>query len=113
MIGHRVLGPLTIALGLVNACVGFNFAGNNRPIIGLVIITIAMVLFVTGAVLLSRRRKQKKQAMNTPAAINFREGQRQEGMQHAAPQQAAGHGPAIPMQTYQPKAPQVNEGYVQ
>ena len=102
-----------MSLGLANVCVGLNFAGNNRPIIGFVIIMIAMLIFVTGAVFFSRRRKQRKQAMNTPAAMNFREGQRQEGMQHAAPQRVPGHGPAIPMQTYQPKAPQVNEGSVQ
>jgi uncharacterized membrane protein len=98
MIGHRVLGPLTILLGLINVCVGFNFAGNRRPIIAFVVVTLLMIIFVTGITLWSRRRKMRKEAMNTPAAMNFREGQ-------ATPQAATtgvSGGPAIPLQTYQP-----------
>ena len=34
MIAHRVLGPLTMGMGLANVVVGFRFANHTRPIIG-------------------------------------------------------------------------------
>lgn len=103
MIGHRVLGPLTILLGLINVCVGFNFAGNRRPIIAFVVVTILMIIFVAGVVLFARRRKMRKDAMNTPAAMNFREGQAAPAYSQAtATGQGVGGGLAIPLQTYQP-----------
>ena len=97
MIGHRILGPLTITLGLVNVCVGFNFAGNRRPIIPFVVISLLMIIFVSGVIFFVRRRRVRRGAMNTPAAQNFREGQA-----HGVPAET-GQGPAIPMQSYQPK----------
>ena len=107
MIGHRILGPLTVLLGLVNVCVGFNFAGNNRPIIAFVVVSVLVGLFVTGVVLMVRRRRMRKQAMTTPAAMNFREGQaqgHQSGGPGGAPEaRTASGGPAIPLQTYQPQ----------
>ena len=107
MMGHRVLGPLTITLGLVNVCVGFNFAGNTRPIIGFVVVTVLMMVLVSGVVLLARRRKMRKQATMTPAAMNFREGQSQGAgaPPPSYPAATARGGPAIPLQTYQPQQP--------
>ena len=92
-------------MGLVNVCVGFSFAGNNKAIIGFVIITILMIIVVTSTILLKRRRKMKRQAMNTPAAMNFREGQR-DGAGHGVERVDGGappkyEGPAIPLQSYQ------------
>lgn len=97
MLGHRVLGPLSVTLGLVNVCVGLNFAGHNRPIIGFVVLTVIMIIVVTSSVLFARRRKMRKGAMNTPAAMNFREGQAAEGQ----PPGYSQNQPAIPLQTYQ------------
>lgn len=93
---------MTISLGLANVCVGFNFAGNNRPIIPFLVVTLFMILFVTGVVLLMRRRKMRKSAMNTPAAMNFREGQGAPPPAYPAATGNASGGPAIPLQTYQP-----------
>ncbi|ETN37520.1 uncharacterized protein HMPREF1541_07142 [Cyphellophora europaea CBS 101466] len=102
MIVHRILGPFSVGLGLVNAVVGFRFAGHYRPIIGFVILTILIFTGITALILLKRRRAMRKQAMNTPAAMNFREGGYGGG---AAPpaygSPPPGHMP-IPLQTYQP-----------
>ena len=72
---HRILGPLTVTVGLVNGILGFQFAGNNYAIIGYIIVVLLMVLFVSLIVLFKRRRSQRKNAMMTPAAQNFRQGQ--------------------------------------
>jgi hypothetical protein len=47
---HRILGPLTVSVGLLNGILGFRFAGSTHGIIGYI-------------------------AMMTPAAQNFRQGQ--------------------------------------
>jgi hypothetical protein len=103
MIGHRFLGPLTVTLGLINVCVGFHFAGNNRPIIPFVVVTILMIIFVSAAVLLVKRRRMRKQAMTTPAAMNFREAHEAGNAPPSYPTTngPTPGGPSIPLQTYQ------------
>ncbi|EXJ86278.1 hypothetical protein A1O1_06648 [Capronia coronata CBS 617.96] len=100
MIGHRVLGPGTISLGLVNCFVGFRFADNNRGIVVFAIAMVIVIIFVSTMTTLARRRKLRKDVMNTPAAFNFREGQ-------SAPSYPPQHQPppfqnqgGIPLQNY-------------
>lgn len=92
---HRILGPLTTSVGVINGVLGFHFAGNNRAIIGYVVIVIIIAIIVTSLTLMKKRRSQRKNAMMTPAAQNFRQGQA-EGV-YAAP----GHDEAaVPLQEY-------------
>ncbi|RMZ78345.1 hypothetical protein DV738_g3863, partial [Chaetothyriales sp. CBS 135597] len=100
MIGHRVVAPLAITLGLVNVCIGFNFAGNNKPIIGFIVLIIIMVIIVSSSILIKRRRAVRKAALNTPAAMNFREGQEAGRTQGAAPPSYS--TPAVPLESFQP-----------
>lgn len=100
MIVHRILGPFSVGMGLVNVIIGFRFAGTYRPIIGFCIVTVLVFTGIAALILLKRRRNMRKQAMQTPAAMNFREGG------YGAPPvygnaPPPGHGPAIPLQTYQ------------
>jgi len=91
---HKILGPLSVALGLINAIVGFNFAGDNRAIIPLVIVATLVTIFVGTVTYLKRRNSVRKQAMNSAAAENFRQGQME-------PQYTGQYGgPAIPLQSY-------------
>ena len=102
MIVHRILGPFSVGMGLVNVVIGFRFAGHYRPIIGFIIVTVLVFTGIAALVLLKRRRAIRKQAMHTPAAMNFREGGYGGPPAYGnAPAPAPGHGPAIPLQTYQ------------
>ncbi|ETI27076.1 hypothetical protein G647_09758 [Cladophialophora carrionii CBS 160.54] len=100
MKGHRVLGPLTMGLGLLNCISGFRFAGNNRATIIFVVAMVLMLIFV-GTVLFFRRRQQARKApLNTPAAANFREGQAEApSYTGEAPLPLYGQG-GIPLQSY-------------
>lgn len=92
---HRVLGPLTVSVGLVNGVLGLRFAGNDHAIIGYLVVVIIMVIILSLLTLLKRRRSQRKNALMTPAAQNFRQGQAEAG--YAAP----GHDEAaVPLQDY-------------
>jgi hypothetical protein len=71
---HRFLGPAVIAIGLINGILGFNFAGNNHAIIGFIIVTTLMVIFVSTCLYLKKRRRMRKEAFNSAAAQNFRQG---------------------------------------
>lgn len=75
MKGHRVLGPLTMSLGLLNCISGFRFASNNRGMIIFIIAMVLMLIFVGTLLFFKRRQRARKAPMNTPAAANFREGQ--------------------------------------
>ncbi|RVX69624.1 hypothetical protein B0A52_06688 [Exophiala mesophila] len=110
MIGHRILGPATMGLGLGNCFVGFRFASNTRAAIILLVAAIIMIVGIGVVLFFVRRRKMRKAAMNTPAAFNFREGQ----MNTAPP--PAPYGPnspamphygqgGIPLQSYQNNQP--------
>ena len=72
---HRIAGPAVIGIGLVNGALGLNFAGKNLAIIGYAVVVLLMVIFVSTLMLCAKRRQRRKEAMNTPAAFNFREGQ--------------------------------------
>ncbi|KAJ9495471.1 hypothetical protein LTR99_010185 [Exophiala xenobiotica] len=98
MKGHRVLGPSTILFGLINCFVGFNFAGNNRGMIIFGIAMLLMLIFVGSLTFFKRRQKLRKGPMNTPAAMNFREGQMEPG-QAGPPPPLYGEG-GIPLQSY-------------
>lgn len=74
MKGHRIAGPLSITLGFINACIGFAWAGMGRAIIGYVIFDLLVFIIVGSLVFLKKKRKMRKQAMNSNAAHNFREG---------------------------------------
>ncbi|KAI1620419.1 hypothetical protein EDD37DRAFT_674626 [Exophiala viscosa] len=96
MKGHRVLGPSTILLGLVNCFVGFNFASNNHGMIVFGIAMLLMFIIVGSLTFFKRRQKMRKGAMNTPAAFNFREG---ESGNAGPPPPLYGEG-GIPLQNY-------------
>ncbi|RMZ91089.1 hypothetical protein DV736_g1672, partial [Chaetothyriales sp. CBS 134916] len=100
MLGHRIVAPVAVGLGLINVCVGFHFAGHNRPIIGFVIVTILMIIIVSSAIMIKRRRAVRKAAVNTPAAMNFREGQQAHVGPEAPP--PAYSTPAVPLESFQP-----------
>ncbi|RMZ78317.1 hypothetical protein DV737_g3934, partial [Chaetothyriales sp. CBS 132003] len=106
MLGHRIVAPMAVGLGLINVCVGFHFAGHNRPIIGFVIVTIIMSIIVSTAIMVKRRRAVRKAAVNTPAAMNFREGQ-QAGVGPEAPPPAYST-PAVPLESFQPAGREVH-----
>ena len=109
MKGHRILGPGTISLGLVNCFVGFRFAGNNRGIIVFAIAMVLMIIFVGSVTFFSRRQKMRKGAMNSTAAANFREGQMEPGYAAQAQQQPLplySQG-GIPLQNYANNQPPV------
>src|SRR2546423_5141966 len=61
---HRYVGPGVIVIGLINGILGFHFAGNNYAIIGYVIITTLMVVFVSTCLYLKKRRQVRKGAFN-------------------------------------------------
>lgn len=92
---HRILGPLTVSVGLVNGILGFRFAGNNRAIIGYVIVVTIMVGLVSLVMMMKKRRSLRKNAMMTPAAQNFRQGHAEGG--YMPPNDEA----AVPLQDYQ------------
>jgi uncharacterized membrane protein YfcA len=71
---HRFVGAAVIFIGIVNGALGFNFAGNNRAIIGYAVVVVLMVIFVTTLMFFKKRRTRRKNAMNSTAAQNFREG---------------------------------------
>ncbi|KIW40827.1 uncharacterized protein PV06_07998 [Exophiala oligosperma] len=98
MKGHRVLGPGSILLGIVNTFVGFNFAGNHRGMIIYGVATFFLLLVVGGWTMIRRRQEMRKAPMNTPAAMNFREGQ-YEPPQGPPPPPLYGEG-GIPLQSY-------------
>jgi hypothetical protein len=71
---HLYLGPTVIVIGLVNGILGLNFAGNKRAIIGYVIVTLLMCIFVMSCLYLKKRRSMRKEAYTSAAAQNFRQG---------------------------------------
>ncbi|KIW19359.1 hypothetical protein PV08_03654 [Exophiala spinifera] len=97
MLGHRVLGPGSILLGIVNTFVGFNFADNHRGMIIYGIATFFLLLVVGGWTMIRRRQEMRKAPMNTPAAMNFREGQYEPPQ--GPPPPLYGEG-GIPLQSY-------------
>ncbi|KAJ9605648.1 hypothetical protein H2200_009497 [Cladophialophora chaetospira] len=100
MKGHRVLGPLTLGLGLANCIAGFRFASNTRATIVFAIAAVLMLIFVGTVLFFNRRQKARKAAMNTPAAVNFREGQASApSYSTEAPLPLYGQG-GIPLQSY-------------
>jgi len=99
MKGHRVLGPATISLGLGNCIWGFRFASNNRASIGFIIATVLMIIFVSVVMFFKRRQQRRKGVMNTPAAVNFRQGQSQPEYTGEAPLPLYDQG-GIPLQSY-------------
>jgi uncharacterized membrane protein YtjA (UPF0391 family) len=92
---HRVLGPLTVSVGIVNGVLGFRFAGNNRAIIGYIVFVIIIAIIVSSLTMLKRRRSQRKNALMTPAAQNFRQGQAEDGYVAPGRDEAA-----VPLQDY-------------
>lgn len=97
MKGHRILGPLMISLGSVNACIGFAWVGLRGAAIGYILFSLFIMLVVLSLVFLKNRRKMRRNAMNSTAAFNFREGQGQYGqnvpMQPMGGQGQQQHGP--------------------
>ncbi|EXJ61514.1 hypothetical protein A1O7_01942 [Cladophialophora yegresii CBS 114405] len=100
MKGHRVLGPLTMGLGLINCISGFRFAGSNIAMIVFIVAMFLMLIFVGTVLFLKRRQRARKAPLNTPAAANFREG-------HAAAPSYTGEAPlplygqgGIPLHSY-------------
>lgn len=73
MKGHRIVGPLAITLGFVNVCVGLAWAGRTRAIIGYVVFDVIICLIIGGLLFWKRKRNMRRNAMNTPAAQNFRD----------------------------------------
>lgn len=79
-----------ISLGSVNAIIGFFWVGLRGAAIGYIAFSLFIMLIVLSLVFLKNRRKVRRQAMNSTAAFNFREGQEQNvPMQPMGPQ----HGP--------------------
>lgn len=75
MKGHRILGPLVVALGFVNACIGFNWVGLRGITIAYIIISLVITLAISGLVWMNNKRKMRKMgAANSAAAVNFRDG---------------------------------------
>lgn len=75
MKGHRILGPLVVALGFINACIGFNWVGLRGASIAYIIISLLITLGISGIVFMNNKRKMRKMgAANSAAAVNFREG---------------------------------------
>jgi hypothetical protein len=103
MVGHRILGPGAMSMGLANCFGGFHFAGSNRGLIFMGVATVLMLVAVGSSVFFSRRNKMRKGAMNTTAAQNFREGQMEGAAPAYGPQSPAmpayGQG-GIPLQSY-------------
>lgn len=92
---HRILGPGTMSIGLINGILGFQFAGNTHAIIGYIILTTLMLILVSVVMMMKKRRSQRKNAMMTPAAQNFRQGQAESA--YVAPQQDEA---AVPLRDY-------------
>lgn len=108
MKGHRIAGPLAITLGFTNVCIGLSWVGRPRVIIGYVIFALLVVIVIGSIVFWKRKRTMRKNAMNSAAAYNFREGntgytQGRGGTGNGytsfegAP---ASHGQSVPMQTF-------------
>lgn len=101
---HRGMGPFAMVLGLSNVGLGFRLSGNTRHIVEFYILTLLMIIFVTGITFMVKKRKMRKAAMITPAAQNFN--QAYEPPQQGPPsyQSAAGYyappGEPVPMQTF-------------
>lgn len=76
MKGHKLVGPLGLALGFANACIGFAWVGLRRPLIAYAIIS-AVIWVVVGALVFMKSKKNMRRgnAANSAAAVNFREGQ--------------------------------------
>jgi hypothetical protein len=85
-----------MVIGLVNGILGFNFAGNNHAIIGYVIVTTLMGIFVTSCLHLKKRRQRHKEAYNSAAAQNFRQGTMEP--QYGGYYGAGGAGNDVPLQ---------------
>lgn len=73
MKSHRVLGPVSIALGSVNVIVGFAWVGLRGAIVGYVMFTLAASAIIAGVVFIRMKSKRRREAMNSNAAHNFRE----------------------------------------
>lgn len=120
MKGHRIAGPLSITLGFINACIGLAWAGLRRAIIGYTIFNLLVVIVVSSLVVMKRRSKMKRQAMNSSAAYNFREGTtaythvrggsigRHGPADFAAPPPA--YGQSVPLQTFEQRPLQSHYG---
>jgi len=108
---HRIVGPSSILLGFVNACIGLAWVGIPRAIIGYTVFNLLVVIVVGSLVLMKKKRKMRRDAMNSNAAQNFREGttayahvrggstQQHGPANFAAPPPA--YGQAVPLQTFQ------------
>lgn len=75
MKGHRIAGPLAIALGFINACIGLAWAGRRIAIAGWTIFDLLVWIIVLGLVFWRKKRNMRKQVAHSAAAYNFREGQ--------------------------------------
>ncbi|KAK5080387.1 hypothetical protein LTS08_007685 [Lithohypha guttulata] len=72
MKGHRIVGPLSITLGTVNACLGLAWAGRTRAIVGYIVFDLIVIAIIGALLFWNRKRNMRRNARNTPAAQNFR-----------------------------------------
>lgn len=70
---HRVIGPASILAGFSAAILGLLMAGRKTAVIGYAIFVVIVWIVILGLVYMKKRRKMKKNAMNTVAAQNFRD----------------------------------------
>lgn len=98
MRAHRILGPSTLLLGLVNGVIGLNWVDNTRGMWGWIIVSGLLLIAIVMTGFFHNRRKMRKQAMHTPAAQNFRTGTPQQA--YGPVPQNAPYDQAIPLQSY-------------
>ena len=84
---HRFFGPAVIILGIIDGALGLHFADNNGKLPAYFGFVIFIAIICTLAQWVFRRKNMRKNAMNSVAASNFREGQQ------------AGYGD-VPLQNY-------------
>ena len=75
MKGHRIAGPLSILLGFINACIGLAWAGRKIAIAGYTVFSLLVWIVVLSLVFWKKKRNMRRQAANSTAAQNFRDGQ--------------------------------------
>jgi FtsH-binding integral membrane protein len=71
---HRFLGLTIILLGITNGALGLNFAENNGRLPAYFGFVVFIAVIFTLSQLIFRRRSMRKNAVNSVAASNFREG---------------------------------------
>jgi Cytochrome domain of cellobiose dehydrogenase/Eukaryotic cytochrome b561 len=71
---HRFLGLTIILLGITNGALGLNFAENNGRLPAYFGLVVFIAVIYTLSQLIFRRRSIRKNAVNSVAASNFREG---------------------------------------